>query len=222
MLHQLVRRPLFSAAAALAVLGATGAAYVSSDPLAGSAQVAQVAPAPVPSHVLASAAAQADADAADRAHSVTATQRAEQVRLQEERAAEAAAAAEAARVAEADRVAKIEAEREAAREQASRDAQRDPRGLAKIMVADRGWSSEQFTCLDKLWTKESNWRWNADNPSSSAYGIPQALPGSKMASAGSDWKTNPATQIEWGLGYIADRYGTPCSAWSHSRSNNWY
>ena len=73
-----------------------------------------------------------------------------------------------------------------------------------------------------LWTKESNWTVNADNPTSSAYGIPQALPGSKMASAGADWATNPATQIRWGLGYIQDRYGSPCSAWAHSQANNWY
>ena len=89
-------------------------------------------------------------------------------------------------------------------------------------MADKGWSSEQFSCLDKLWTKESNWRVHADNPTSSAYGIPQALPGSKMSSFGDDWKTNPVTQIKWGLNYIDDRYGTPCSAWSHSRSHNWY
>ena len=68
----------------------------------------------------------------------------------------------------------------------------------------------------------SSSRPHADNPSSSAYGIPQALPGSKMASAGSDWESNPATQIEWGLGYIADIYGTPCGAWDHSQSNGWY
>ncbi len=222
MLHKVVRRPLFSAAATLAVLGATGAVYTTTTPLTDVAEVAYTAPAPLPSDVLASASAQAAADAADRDHAVAADERAEQLRVEQEKAAEAAAAAEAARVAEAARIAKVEAEREAAREQASRDAQRDPRGLAKIMVADRGWSSEQFTCLDKLWTKESNWRWNANNPSSSAYGIPQALPGSKMASAGSDWKTNPATQIEWGLGYIEGRYGTPCSAWSHSSSHNWY
>ena len=76
--------------------------------------------------------------------------------------------------------------------------------------------------MDSLWTKESNWRWNADNQSSSAYGIPQALPGSKMSANGPDWATNPVTQIAWGLSYIESRYGTPCSAWSHSRANNWY
>ena len=85
-----------------------------------------------------------------------------------------------------------------------------------------GFSSDQWSCLDSLWQKESGWNHRADNPSSSAYGIPQALPGSKMSSAGSDWETNPATQIRWGLGYIEGRYGTPCSAWAHSRANNWY
>ncbi len=71
-------------------------------------------------------------------------------------------------------------------------------------------------------SSESGWRVDADNPSSSAYGIPQALPGSKMASAGADWATNPVTQIRWGLGYIADRYGSPCSAWSFKNGNGWY
>jgi len=138
----------------------------------------------------------------------------------------AEAAAEAARV-EAERVAAEElAAREAAlaeaEEAASRSAQRDPRPIAADMVAERGWSSEQFSCLEQLWTKESGWQYDADNPTSSAYGIPQALPGSKMASAGADWETNPVTQISWGLEYIDDVYGTPCSAWSHSQAVNWY
>ncbi|TWH33957.1 uncharacterized protein YabE (DUF348 family) [Isoptericola variabilis J7] len=96
------------------------------------------------------------------------------------------------------------------------------RTLGRALAAERGWGDDQFSCLDKLWTKESNWRWNAENPSSGAYGIPQALPGTKMATAGADWRTNPATQIRWGLGYIAGRYGTPCSAWSHSVAVGWY
>ena len=98
----------------------------------------------------------------------------------------------------------------------------DPRAVAKTMLGDFGFSSAQFSCLDALWTKESGWDVYADNPTSSAYGIPQALPGSKMSSAGADWATNPATQIRWGLGYIATTYGSPCSAWSHSQANNWY
>lgn len=96
------------------------------------------------------------------------------------------------------------------------------RAIAKGLAAQRGWGEDQFACLDKLWEKESHWNASAQNRSSGAYGIPQALPGSKMASAGADWRTNPATQITWGLGYIENRYGTPCGAWSHSVSTGWY
>lgn len=90
------------------------------------------------------------------------------------------------------------------------------------MVTARGWGDDEFACLVALWKKESGWRVNAYNKSSGAYGIPQALPGSKMASAGSDWETNAATQIAWGLGYIKGRYGTPCGAWDHSQRKGWY
>lgn len=97
------------------------------------------------------------------------------------------------------------------------------RALGQKMAADiYGWSGNEWLCLDNLWTRESNWRTEAGNKSSGAYGIPQALPGSKMATAGSDWLTNPATQIRWGLSYIKNRYGTPCGAWSHFTSHNWY
>lgn len=96
------------------------------------------------------------------------------------------------------------------------------KAIAKAMLADRGWGDDQFQCLDKLWTRESNWRYNAQNASSGAYGIPQALPGSKMGSVAADWQTNPVTQITWGLGYIAGRYGNPCSAWAYSQSTGWY
>lgn len=89
-------------------------------------------------------------------------------------------------------------------------------------VAARGWPSTEFDCLVALWSKESGWRVNAYNASSGAYGIPQALPGSKMATAGADWETNAATQIEWGLGYIQGRYTTPCGAWAHSQDVGWY
>jgi hypothetical protein len=95
------------------------------------------------------------------------------------------------------------------------------RGIAYRMLASFGFSTSQFGCLDDLWTRESNWQYNAAN-ASGAYGIPQALPGSKMASAGSDWQTNPATQIKWGLGYIKSIYGTPCGAWSHEEADGWY
>ncbi len=94
--------------------------------------------------------------------------------------------------------------------------------IAYEMVTGRGWGDDQFACLVALWKKESGWRVNAYNRSSGAYGIPQALPGNKMASAGADWETNPATQISWGIGYIKGRYGTPCGAWDHSQRKGWY
>lgn len=96
------------------------------------------------------------------------------------------------------------------------------REIGQKMAAARGWTGQQWTCLEALWTRESNWNHRAQNPSSGAYGIPQSLPGTKMVTAGSDWATNPATQIKWGLGYIAGRYGTPCGAWGHSQSVGWY
>lgn len=120
--------------------------------------------------------------------------------------------------AAADRV-KAAAER---RERAMRDARRNPKGVARLMTADRGWGASQFSCLESLWTRESGWNYQATNPSSGAYGIPQSLPASKMASAGADYRTNPVTQIRWGLDYIAQRYGTPCGAWAHSESVGWY
>jgi hypothetical protein len=98
----------------------------------------------------------------------------------------------------------------------------DPQDIAMLMLAEYGWDDSEFPCLDALWTRESNWSPFAQNTYSGAYGIPQALPGSKMASVGSDWATNPATQIEWGLDYIQDRYGSPCSADSFQASNGWY
>lgn len=100
------------------------------------------------------------------------------------------------------------------------------KAYAKSVLPQFGWGANQFPALEKLWTGESGWRWDAKNPSSGAYGIPQALPASKMASAGSDWRTNPATQIRWGLGYIHDRpdYGSPAAAYAKwlSRSPHWY
>ncbi|MEY4450992.1 MAG: hypothetical protein RLZZ380_113 [Actinomycetota bacterium] len=94
--------------------------------------------------------------------------------------------------------------------------------IAYGKMKGHGWGIDQYSCLVKLWNRESNWRVNAFNSSSGAYGIPQALPGKKMAVAGADWMTNPETQINWGLGYIEGRYGTPCAALSHSNQVNWY
>jgi hypothetical protein len=96
-----------------------------------------------------------------------------------------------------------------------------PQQIAEAMLGSFGWSSSQFSCLDPLWAHESGWSVTAANPDG-AYGIPQALPGSKMASAGPDWQTDAATQIRWGLEYIQATYGSPCSAWAHEQATGWY
>ena len=97
-----------------------------------------------------------------------------------------------------------------------------PQQIAEQMLSQFGWSSSQFSCLQPLWALESGWNIYASNPSSGAYGIPQALPGSKMASAGPDWQSDAATQIRWGLTYIQGTYGSPCAAWSHEEADGWY
>lgn len=94
--------------------------------------------------------------------------------------------------------------------------------IALGLVTDAGWTEGEYRCLVALWQRESGWNHLAENPSSGAYGIPQALPANKMASAGDDWASNPATQIRWGIGYISARYGTPCEAWGHSERRGWY
>ncbi|MGR0320505.1 aggregation-promoting factor C-terminal-like domain-containing protein [Agromyces sp. ZXT2-3] len=148
----------------------------------------------------------------------------------DKKAAEKAAAAKAA----AEKVAaeKAAAEAAAAEQETAAAAPSYPSGPANpsgaqaiardLMASMYGWGSDQFGCLVDLWNKESGWNVYAQNPSSGAYGIPQALPGSKMSTAGADWATSASTQITWGLGYIAGRYGTPCGAWSHSVSVGWY
>jgi hypothetical protein len=97
-----------------------------------------------------------------------------------------------------------------------------PQQIALAMLASYGWSSSQFACLDPLWAHESGWNVYASNPGSGAYGIPQALPGAKMASAGPDWQSNATTQIRWGLSYIQATYGSPCAAWAHEEAAGWY
>ena len=146
---------------------------------------------------------------------------------------EATLEAEAERKA-AERKAKKEAERKAAEKKRRAAEQRaararaaqggspaQNRALGMQMCADKGWSASQCADLGTLWQKESGWNSRAHN-GSGAHGIPQALPGSKMASAGPNWQSNARTQIAWGLGYIASRYGNPSNALSHSYSTGWY
>ncbi|MGO2111422.1 MAG: transglycosylase SLT domain-containing protein [Pseudoclavibacter sp.] len=94
------------------------------------------------------------------------------------------------------------------------------KAIAAGMLADYGWDESEMSCLDSLWMKESGWNPFAENPDSGAYGIPQSWPAEKMATAGDDWRTNPVTQIRWGLDYIQRAYGSPCTVWNGY--TNWY
>jgi hypothetical protein len=141
-------------------------------------------------------------------------------------AAEAAARRAAARAAAAQAAQQQQAQQQQAEQSQSAPAAPVPSGspqqIAMGMLGSYGWSSSQFSCLVSLWNQESGWNVYATNPSSGAYGIPQALPGSKMASAGPDWQTDAATQIRWGLTYIQSLYGSPCGAWAHEEADGWY
>lgn len=172
--------------------------------------------------------AKAEKRAAERAE-------AERKAAEERAAAERAAAERAAQQRAAEQAASRSSERQApAPSQPSQPAPApapapappppsgDSRSIARSMLGNYGWGDDQWGCLNSLWQRESGWNHRAMNPSSGAYGIPQSLPGSKMASAGADWQTNPATQIRWGLGYIKGRYGNPCGAWAHSERVGWY
>jgi hypothetical protein len=160
----------------------------------------------------AAAAARAEAERARRAEAAAS-------RKKEREAAEAAARAEAEREEQQQQQ---QAEPDVGPIPASCNEYSGNREIGCALLLDFGFGIDEMPCLDKLWTKESGWNHLASNPSSGAYGIPQALPGSKMGSVADDWETNPATQIKWGLGYIKDRYGTPCDAWAHSQSVGWY
>jgi hypothetical protein len=158
------------------------------------------------------------------AHLAVLAKRAEQAR--QAAAAAAAAKAAAARRAAAQQLAKQQTSSTSSSSSRSSSSSHSapsgsPRQIAQQILASEG-RSGQFSCLDSLWAQESGWNVYAQNPGSGAYGIPQALPGSKMASAGSDWQTSAATQIHWGLSYIDSTYGSPCAAWSHEQSSGWY
>lgn len=161
------------------------------------------------------------------AHLAVLAKRAEQAR-QAAAARAAAARAAAARAAAAKAAAAKAAQQSSSTSSSSAGSSSShsapsgsPRQIAQQILASEG-RSGQFSCLDSLWAQESGWNVYAQNPGSGAYGIPQALPGSKMASAGPDWQTSAATQIRWGLSYIDSTYGSPCAAWSHEQSSGWY
>jgi hypothetical protein len=210
----------------LAVIATTAAGYQASD-----ARQTGAAAFTVSTEAIAQANELADAQiedtarlAADRNNtnaSIAAVQEKDRVA-----AVAAAQAAAAARREAALKVARDKARKAlAAKKQAIlENAQADPRAAAKALMPEFGFDEGQWGCLDKLWMGESGWRYTAENSSSGAYGIPQSLPASKMATVGADYRTNPVTQIRWGLKYIMSSYGTPCGAWDawQSRSPHWY
>jgi hypothetical protein len=169
----------------------------------------------------ASLTAQADAQAI--AADATARKDAEET-ARKKAAEDAIAKQKQAEKAEQERKAKAEAETKAQAASSLGDAPTQSsytvaeiQAMAKAVVA-----SDQWTCFSNIVNHESTWNYKAVNPSSGAYGLFQALPGSKMSSAGADWQTNPATQIKWGLNYMESRYGSPCEAWSFWQANHWY
>ncbi|MBT2506136.1 lytic transglycosylase domain-containing protein [Streptomyces sp. ISL-98] len=180
----------------------------------------------------ASLAQQADAQA--YAADATAKKSAEEsARLQAAKDAKSKKEAAEAKIEAAEKAAKAaeEAKEREAEEKASRSETRDASSfsakssytVAEVQAMARQMvPADQFQCFSNIVNHESTWNYQASNPSSGAYGLVQALPGSKMSSAGADWQTNPATQIKWGLSYMDDRYGSPCGAWSFWQANNWY
>jgi hypothetical protein len=192
------------------------------------AAAASTAGATLASHSGAAPAGNADASmmivnqqqAAKAEHDVAAAMAAAKAEAAQAAAKAAAAKAAAAKAAAAKAAAAKTAA--AAQQTAARTPSGSPVQIARQMLGRFGWSSSQFTCLYPLWEHESGWNPSAENPGSGAYGIPQSLPGAQMASAGRDWQTDPATQIRWGLTYIQGKYGSPCGAWAHEQSSNWY
>ncbi|HZG03389.1 MAG TPA: transglycosylase SLT domain-containing protein [Streptomyces sp.] len=166
------------------------------------------------------AAIAADAAAKKAAEEAARKQAAKDAEAKREAAEKAAKAAKAAEEAK---------KREQAQQAASRSAERTDFAvqssytIAEVKaMAQQIVGAGQFQCFSNIVERESGWNYQAQNPSSGAYGLVQALPGSKMASAGADWRTNPATQIKWGLNYMNERYGSPCGAWEFWQANHWY
>ncbi|MGO4343034.1 hypothetical protein [Phycicoccus sp. Soil748] len=226
VLTRSLRRPAVTSSLLLAVVATTAAGYQATDQRqTGTAAFTVSTEAVAQANELADAqiedTARLAADRNDTNASIAAVQ--EQDR---QKAVVAAKAAAAARREAAAKVAREKARQAlAAKKQALvANAQKDPRAAARALLGDYGFDDGQWSCLDNLWNGESGWRFTAENSSSGAYGIPQSLPGSKMGSVGADWRTNPVTQIKWGLQYIRSSYGTPCNAWDQwqSRSPHWY
>lgn len=234
-----VRRPVIGGAVAIAMLGSLGATVAIGDP-PDARDVASAALTDPQQDAAGSGSERAgsnDTAAQDAARLAEARRSAnvsrsasrEKARLAEEE--REAKERKAARAAKAKKKAARE-KREAAKPVSERDftdaqiaqIQADPKPYAIELMREYGWDDGQWSCLEQLWIGESDWEWDATNSSSGAYGIPQSLPANKMASAGGDWRTNPITQIDWGLNYIKLSYGSPCGALNfwNNQSPHWY
>ena len=230
------RRPAVTASLALALVG-TGAVGVSAndavaDPESFTLSAASITQAARSAHENATDGARISQDrvgvnsqkAALSAEAQAKAAAAAKAKAATDAAAAKAAAARTAALTRARAAAAQKVARDKARSSAVSAAQADPRSAAKAMIADHGWGESQWNCLNLLWEGESAWKHTAENSSSGAYGIPQSLPASKMATFGADYRTNPVTQIKWGLWYIEQSYGTPCGAWEfwNNRYPHWY
>jgi hypothetical protein len=217
----------FSVATAATAAAATWAPGPPRSPAAGAHDAGQGARATVTDQMTpAQAAAQATVSQVLRAYQVrdaaAELAAARWQAVQERAAAQAAKKAAAARAAAAQSSAGTAAPAQSVPAADPPAASGSPRQIAEAMLGSFGWSSSQFSCLDPLWSHESGWSVTAYNAGTGAYGIPQALPGSRMASAGPDWQTDVATQVRWGLEYIQATYGSPCAAWDHEQATGWY
>jgi hypothetical protein len=226
VLTRSLRRPAVTSSILLAVVATTAAGYQATDQRqTGTAAFTVSTEAVAQANELADAqiedTARLAADRNDTNASIAA--------VQEQDRQKAVVAAKAAAAARRDAAAKVAREKarkalEAKKQALVANAQKDPRAAARALMGDYGFDEGQWSCLDNLWNGESDWNFRAENSSSGAYGIPQSLPGSKMGTVAGDWRTNPVTQIKWGLQYIRSSYGTPCNAWGQwqARSPHWY
>lgn len=233
-----IRRPVVGGALAVAMLGSVGATVASGLPMHTGAPAALTSESEPVEEPTDESVAEDTARLSDerRTSNVSRSASREQDRradLERKREAAARKKTEARRAAAAKKRAAEEKEaEEAAKPVSERDftakqlaeIRKDPKPYAIELMREHGWDDDQWGCLDSLWIGESDWEWDAKNPTSGAYGIPQSLPAKKMASVGDDWKTNPITQMTWGLEYIEDSYGSPCKAKSFwdKKDPHWY
>lgn len=228
-----VRRPVVGGALAVSLLGTVGATVAMGEPADLGASAGAITSSSTVAEEAARAAGKSrsvDTPREDgrRAASAREKKALAQKRAQAERTAEAEKKKRAERAEDADERQREEAEKPVSERHFTSEQiaqiRKDPKPYAVELMREKGWDDSEWGCLESLWVGESDWEWNATNSTSGAYGIPQALPRNKMAAVDSDWKTNPITQMIWGLDYIEESYGSPCEAktfWD-SKNPHWY